>query len=99
MNKNEIYTNKIIKGSRTYFFDIKKSENGDLYLKISENKKSQNGYEHYRLMVFEEDLKDFVEAFEKSLSKFKELKKPKQIDSKSYSVEKIRHTHKQAYLP
>lgn len=97
MNDNEIYSDKITKGSRTYFFDIKKSEKGDLYLKISESKKTQSGYEHHRLMVFDEDLKDFVEALKKSLTKFKELKEPK--DGKTYSVEKIRETHQQAYLP
>ncbi|MEI2823586.1 MAG: DUF3276 family protein [Chitinophagaceae bacterium] len=95
-----MYSNKITKGSRTYFFDIKKSEKGDLYLKVSESKKTENGYEHHRLMVFDEDLKDFVEAsLKKSLTKFKELKEPKQTDGKTYSVEKIRETHQQAYLP
>lgn len=97
MSDNEIYSDKITKGSRTYFFDIKKSENDDLYLKISESKKTGNGFEHHRLMVFDEDLKDFVEALKKSLTKFKELKEPK--DGKTYSVEKIRETHQQAYLP
>ena len=97
MSDNEIYSDKITKGSRTYFFDIKKSEKGDLYLKISESKKTGSGFEHHRLMVFDEDLKGFVEALKKSLTKFKELKEPK--DSKTYSVEKIRETHQQAYLP
>ena len=99
MAENEIYSDKITKGSRTYFFDIKKSEKGDLYLKISESKKTTSGFEHHRLMVFDEDLKDFVEALKKSLTKFKELKEPKQTDGKTYSVEKIRETHKKAYLP
>ena len=99
MADNEIYSDKITKGTRTYFFDIKKSENGDLYLKISESKKTSDGFEHHRLMVFEEDLKDFVETLKKSLTKFKELKEPKQTDSKAYSVQKIRETHQQAYLP
>jgi DNA-directed RNA polymerase specialized sigma24 family protein len=99
MQDNEIYSEKITKGSRTYFFDIKKSEKGDLYLKISESKKTASGFEHHRLMIFDEDLKDFVETLKKSLTKFKELKEPKQTDTKTYSVEKIRETHKQAYLP
>jgi|SRR5690606_16229960 len=97
MSREEIYTDKLTKGNRTYFFDIKKSENGDLYLKISESKKTGSNFEHHRLMIFDEDLKDFVEALKKSLEKFKELKEP--TDGKTYSVEKIRETHKQAYLP
>ena len=61
MNDKEIYSDKITKGKRTYFFDIKKSEQGDLYLKVSESKKTSSGFEHYRLMVFEEDIQDFAE--------------------------------------
>lgn len=99
MDNKEIFSTKLTKGRRTYFFDINKSEKGDLYLKISESKKTENGFEHHRLIVFEEDIKDFSEAFEKALTKFKELKEPKQTDGKAYSVEKIRETHKQAYLP
>lgn len=99
MDREELYSDKITKGSRTYFFDIKKSEGGDLYLKISESKKTASGFEHHRLMIFDEDLKDFVETLKKSLTKFKELKEPKQTDGKTYSVEKIRKIHKQAYLP
>jgi len=97
MNDKEIYSDKITKGNRTYFFDIKKSEKGDLYLKISESKKTGVGFEHHRLIVFDEDLKDFVETLKKSLTKFKELKEPK--EGKAYSVEKIREKHQQAYLP
>lgn len=98
MNDKEIYSDKITKGNRTYFFDIKKSEKGDLYLKISESKKTAAGFKHHRLMIFDEDLKDFVETLKKSLTKFKELKDSKQTDSKAYSVLKIRETHQQAYL-
>ncbi|PIV17101.1 MAG: hypothetical protein COS42_06565 [Flavobacteriales bacterium CG03_land_8_20_14_0_80_35_15] len=99
MNKNEIYTDKLTKGKRTYFFDISKSEQGDLYLKVSESKKTENGFEHHRLIVFEEDIKDFGEVFQKTLTKFKELKEPKQTEGKAFSVGKIREVHKQAYLP
>lgn len=95
----DLYSDKLTKGRRTYFFDINKSEKGDLYLKVSESKKTESGFEHHRLIVFEEDIKDFSEAFQKALTKFTELKEPKQTDGKAYSVEKIREAHKQAYLP
>lgn len=94
MQDNTIYSDKITKGSRTYFFDIKRSEKDDLYLIISESKKTQSGYEHHRLMVFDENFDDFVAALKKSLTKFKHLQSPK-----SYSVGDIRETHAQAYMP
>lgn len=99
MAENEIYSNKITKGSRTYFFDIKKSENGELYLKVSESKKTGSGFEYHRFIVFDEDLEDFVGALKRTLTKFKELKKSNQTESNTYSVEKIRESHQQAYLP
>lgn len=49
-------------------------------------------------MIFDEVLKDFFETLKKSLTKFKEIKEPKQTEGKTYSVEIIRETHKQAYL-
>ena len=99
MTDKEIFSTKITKGKRTYFFDIKKSEQGDLYLKISESKKTESGYEHHRLMVFDEDMKDFVDTLRKTLAKFKEVKAYEPTDGKAYSVEKVRQLHKQAYAP
>lgn len=99
MENKEIYSDKITKGKRTYFFDINKSEKGDLFLKISESKKTENGFEHFRVMVFEEDINDFSETLQRALKKFKSLSKKEDADEKSYSVEKIRETHKQAYQP
>jgi protein-tyrosine phosphatase len=99
MDNKEIYSIKINKGKRTYFFDVKKSEQGHLYLKISESKKTDNGFDHYNLVIFEEDLKDFSDAFQNALSKINDYKKPVATSIKTYSVEKIRETHNQAYLP
>jgi DNA-directed RNA polymerase specialized sigma24 family protein len=50
-------------------------------------------------MIFDEDLKDFAEAFKKSLTKFKALKEPKTTNGKTYTVEKVREVYKQAYSP
>lgn len=99
MTHKEMHSDKIAKGKRAYSFDINKSEDGDLYLKISEIKRTESGLERYRLIIFEEDMKDFEESIRKALKKFRELKDPEQVDSKAYSVEKIREVHKQAYLP
>ena len=99
MSDKEIYSSKISKGSRTYFFDIKKTKDGDFFLKISESKKTLLKLGNHRLIVFDKDLNDFVEALNETLTKFKELNKQEQANEKTYSVEKIRETHKQAYSP
>lgn len=99
MTAKEIYSDKITKGKHTYFFDINESEQGDLFLKITESKKTENGFEQFRVIVFEENFNDFSEILQKALAKFKNLKEPKQTDGKAYSVEEIRKVHKQAYTP
>jgi hypothetical protein len=67
---NEIFTTKLTTGFRTYFFDIKKTEQGDVYLVISESKKSENSFEHHRIMIFEENIQEFTESFQKTLNEF-----------------------------
>ena len=99
MDDKEIYSATLTKGKRTYFFDIKKTVKGKFYLKVVESKKTATGFERNNILVFEEDVTDFAETLSEVLTKLEELKEPKQTDSKAYSVEKIRQTHKQAYQP
>ncbi len=99
MKANEIYSDKLLAGKRTYFFDIKKSEQDDLYLGVSESKKTGNGFERHGILVFEENIKEFIGAFLKLLTRFEELKEPKPTVDKTYSVEEIRKSYSKAYLP
>lgn len=100
MSNEELYSDKLKKGNRTYFFDIKQTEKGDLYFKISEQKQVEDNYERYRIMVFEEDFEDFEKSFTKLISKVKKLKgSDSESEEKAYSVEEIRKEHGQAYMP
>lgn len=99
MTDNSVYSDKITKGFRTYFFDINKSEKDDYYLKISESKKTASGYDRHHILVFDEDLTDFATILDKTLKKLNELKAYEPTDGKAYSVDKVRQVHKQAYAP
>jgi hypothetical protein len=44
----ELYTQKLTRGKRSYFFDIKQTEQKDFYIKITESKPSNNGFEPSR---------------------------------------------------
>ncbi len=65
--KKEIFTHKVIAGSRTYFFDVKETRDGIRYLVISETRRGGSSYDHNRVMVFQEHLETFAEGFEKVL--------------------------------
>lgn len=92
MENSELFSEKITKGARTYFFDIKKTEGGDLYLSISESKRTDDGFDRHRVLVFEEDFNDFKAAFNRVAKKIASL-------NKSYSLDDIREKHPQAYQP
>ncbi len=67
-NKKELFSEKVLAGSRTYFFDVKETRDGVRYLKISESRQTSNGYTHDRVMVFEENLESFSAGLDKALA-------------------------------
>ena len=88
--KRELYTEKLTAGSRTYFFDVKESKDGNKYLVISESRHSEPNHPHSRVMVFEEHLEAFSEAYEKTVHFLR-------IRAKAYSVDDLRRKHPKAY--
>ena len=103
MKGNELHIEKVIGGLRSYFIDIKKSTKGDYYLKIAESKRIENGeYESHQILIFNEDIDRFAEAFGKTMTELEEIrtgksKEEKTTKNKAYSIEKIRKTHNAAY--
>lgn len=53
MENKDLFTDKVTKGNRTYLYAVKQSEKGDLYLTVTESKKTEKGFEKYRIFVFE----------------------------------------------
>jgi len=98
MENKELFTDKITKGNRTYFFDVKRSENGSLYLSVSESKRTDDGFEKYKILIFEEDIKDFKKVFNRAVKKLEKLTDP-ESGKESYTLDDIREQHPQAYLP
>jgi|GEM_PF-1075933 len=97
MAGTELSTLKICRGARTYFFDINKSSNGGLYLKISESRKTGLRFEHHRLMVFDEDIEEFSEMFRKMLLQYRVLKAGGKPATKSVAAQDERKTTKSAH--
>lgn len=65
--KDEIYSKSVRAGKRTYFFDIKSTRGGDLYVTITESKKKFNGdgkffFEKHKIFLYKEDFEKFSEG-------------------------------------
>ncbi len=71
-NREEIYSQVIRAGRRTYFFDVRSTYNDDYYLTITESKKKFNRqgryfYEKHKIFLYKEDFDDFIEAMQKAI--------------------------------
>lgn len=61
---DSLYSKRIKAGRRVYFIDVKRNKRGDLYLAISEKRKEKDGsVKRTRVIVFEEDILKFEDAF------------------------------------
>lgn len=65
--RQEIYSNVIRAGKRTYFFDVKSTRNDEYYLIITESKRryAENGkfhYEKHKVFLYQEDFDKFTES-------------------------------------
>jgi hypothetical protein len=89
--REELFSANVAAGSRMYFFDVKESVNGDRYLTISESRKDgEGGFEHNRVMVYEEHIEQFLTGAKQAIQFMTGGKK-------AYSVERIRRQHPKAY--
>lgn len=85
---DEVYSKVVRAGKRTYFFDVKSTRNNDLYLTLTESKKSNgnNGhpnYQKHKIFLYKEDFEKFTEGLQDALGKIDELKKTDAYSSHS----------------
>jgi hypothetical protein len=61
---DSLFSKRVKAGRRIYFIDIKRNKKGNLYLAISEKRKEKDGsVKRTRVIVFEEDVMKFEDAF------------------------------------
>jgi hypothetical protein len=66
--RGEIYSTRVQLQNRTYFFNVKENRLGDIYLNIVESKnKDEGGFERQSVVLFADDLAQFLSGFEESL--------------------------------
>lgn len=76
--RGEIFSTKLVTKDRTYFFNVKENVYGDMFLNIVESKGTEGGagkFIRQSILVYQEDLGDFVREFQKSLDFIKQQAK------------------------
>ncbi len=71
--RGEVFSSKVVRDDRTYFFNVKENVYGDLYLNIVESRPTDTEGRFLRqsVLVYQEDLGAFVKELQKSLDYIK----------------------------
>ena len=76
--QEEIHSQRVRAGKRTYFFDVKETRSSDYYLTITESKRRYKDdgdgfyYEKHKIFLYKEDFNKFVKALNQSVNHVKE---------------------------
>ncbi|MEQ8548205.1 MAG: DUF3276 family protein [Cyclobacteriaceae bacterium] len=74
--RDEIYSERVRAGKRTYFFDVKSTRSNDYYLTITESKRRPKDdgffYEKHKIFLYKEDFNKFLEALNDTVNHVKE---------------------------
>ncbi|MDD3997445.1 MAG: DUF3276 family protein [Sphaerochaetaceae bacterium] len=73
--RGEVFSSRLEAGDRTYFFNVKENVYGDLFLNIVESKGVEGGSDKFirqSIVVYQEDLGEFIKEFQKSLDFIKQ---------------------------
>ena len=95
--REEIYSERVRAGKRTYFFDVKATRSNDYYLTITESKRrfKDDGYtyEKHKIFLYKEDFNKFVDALNNTVSHVKQELLPDvdfdQFDQENEEIESM----------
>ena len=95
--RDEIYSEKVKAGKRTYFFDVKATRSNDYYLTITESKKrfKEDGftYEKHKIFLYKEDFNKFMEALNNTVNHVKQELMPN-VDFSQFDMAR-EHEHEE----
>ncbi|MDX2247609.1 MAG: DUF3276 family protein [Bacteroidia bacterium] len=72
--RDEVYSEKIRAGKRTYFFDVRSTRSNDYYITITESKRRFNGrgYDKHKIFLYKEDFNKFLASLAKTVDHVKQ---------------------------
>lgn len=84
--QEEIYSNAVRAGKRTYFFDVRETRGADHYLTITESKKKYDDhgnfrYEKHKIFLYKEDFEKFGDALADAVKVIEKLQSAQPVDS------------------
>lgn len=85
--RDEVFGKSVRAGKRTYFFDVKKTKDGELYVTVTESKRKFNEvqgkfyYEKHKIFLYKEDFEKFSDGMKEVLDYAVEHQIPSEEDN------------------
>lgn len=101
--RDEIFSEKVKAGKRTYFFDVKSTRANDFYVTITESKKRFNKdnegftYEKHKIFLYKEDFNKFMDALNNTINHVKNELMPG-VDFSAFEHRHENHEEKEAVV-
>ena len=99
--REEIFSERVRAGKRTYFFDVKSTRSNDYYLTITESKRryKEDGYtyEKHKIFLYKEDFDKFVTALNSTVSHVKDELMP-EVDFSQFERREDEHETTEASI-
>ena len=77
--RDDVFSREVRAGKRKYFFDVKTTRGNDLFMTITESKRSgfsdngQASYEKHKIFLYKEDFDKFSEGLEDTINNIRQL--------------------------
>ena len=90
--RDDVFSREVRAGKRKYFFDVKTTRGNDLFMTITESKRSgfsdsgQASYEKHKIFLYKEDLDKFIEGLEDTIQHIRQLQDSGNYRSAEYET-------------
>lgn len=90
--RDDVFSREVRAGKRKYFFDVKTTRGNDLFMTITESKRSgfsdsgQASYEKHKIFLYKEDFDKFIEGLEDTIQHIRQLQDSGNYRSAEYET-------------
>jgi Protein of unknown function (DUF3276) len=77
--RDDVFSTAVKAGKRTYFFDVKATRGNDLFMTITESKRSGNSdegqphFEKHKIFLYKEDFDKFLDGMQEAIDHIRQL--------------------------
>lgn len=95
--RDDVFSREVRAGKRKYFFDVKTTRGNDLFMTITESKRSgfsdsgQASYEKHKIFLYKEDFDKFIEGLEDTINHIRQLQDTGDFRSSEFETSENEH--------